>query len=90
MSVKRHPAAAHDVQVVVGHDTKKRQYLIQHLTVLRSYADTYIKALARIRLSIERLYNRRHFDGLGSCSDNDTNALHRLVVVTPEFRMGVH
>ena len=57
----------HEVQVYVRGDLKQLQHLIQHLSVLRGDADDGLQR----RCGLQRMNERRHFDGLRTSPKDD-------------------
>jgi hypothetical protein len=53
----------HQIQILIGHDVKKVQHLIQHIPMLSRSTDMDLKA---IRLLPQLSHHRGHLDRLGA------------------------
>ena len=67
----------HDVEIVIGPDVEKSQYLVQHLPVLSGNADN---GLEFIFFLLERFYQWRHFNCFGASAEDKHNFLHDVSV----------
>ena len=60
----------HDVEIVVRHDRKELEQVVEHLPVLRGHAYQIVDGL----LSAQRVYDRSHLDRIGARPEHGHDA----------------
>ena len=77
---------SHDVEIVIRHDPKEGDQIVEHLPVLRRDADDRLDCRPR---GGERTHDGRHFDGIGTRAENSHHAKRSSHEKPTEFRRDV-